>query len=228
MLHYLRTIGQQMETAPLGLRFPYYASLIKPSFDRCAALLGLLLLAPVLMVIAILIMLDSRGPVFFKQRRLGKNQQTFTIIKFRTMIDGKVTAIGGILRQTGLDELPQLWNILQGSMSWIGPRPLTEQDVHRLGWHQPYYHQRGLIKPGITGLAQLYGGVGRKVTWLCDRHYIQNLSLKMDLKILMASLLICILGKRFVRGQLYAQRANGERNTAQLSKRCSIDVQGIS
>lgn len=213
MLHYLRTVDQQVGDVRLEPSFACYANFIKPVFDRCAALVGLVVLAPALLVIGILIARDSRGPVLFKQQRLGKNQQKFTIIKFRTMTEGKVTTIGSVLRQTGLDELPQLWNILRGDMSWIGPRPLTENDMHRLGWQRPYYRQRGQVKPGITGLAQLYGGVGRKVTWLCDRRYTQNLSLKMDLKILVASLLICIAGKRFIRQRIYALRTNSKRST---------------
>lgn len=186
-----------------------YADNLKPLLDRSLAFAGLLLLAPVLLVIALAILCASGRPILFCQRRIGHRFKPFTIVKFRTMSENKVTGIGGFLRQTGLDELPQLWNIARGDMSWIGPRPLTEHDIERLGWQQPYYRGRWLAKPGITGLAQLYGGVGRKVTWLCDRTYIRDISAQMDFRILLASALICILGKRSVRRRIYQMRSAG-------------------
>lgn len=197
-----------IEHSRLPIVIQNYGSTVKPLIDRCAACASLVLLAPLLLIIGVLVICDSRGPALFTQQRLGKHQQRFTIVKFRTMTGGNVTAFGGWLRQTGLDELPQLWNIVRGDMSWIGPRPLTESDVHRLGWQRPYYRQRWLVKPGITGLAQLYGGIGRKVTWLCDQTYVRNISLRTDLEILVASILICATGKRFVRRKLYQRRSN--------------------
>lgn len=202
MLHTASPPTQQPNPTPLFA----YAGSVKPFLDAAIALLALTLLTPLFAAIAVIIYCDSGGPVLFRQRRIGKQYRPFTIIKFRSMSAGKVTAAGKVLRQTGLDELPQLWNILRGDMSWVGPRPLTEDDIHRLGWQQPYYRRRWHIKPGITGLAQLYGGVGRKVTWLCDQHYVGNLGLQTDIKILAASLMICIAGKRFVRRQLYQLR----------------------
>lgn len=191
---------------PAAVTAPTYVSSIKPAADRVAALAGLIILAPLLAIIAAVVLCASGRPILFRQQRIGHHFRPFTIVKFRTMRDNKVTGIGGILRQTGLDELPQLWNILRGDMSWIGPRPLTEQDIQRLGWQRPYYRRRWHAKPGITGLAQLYGGVGRKVTWLCDQAYIRNTSAFADAKILLASLLICILGKRRVRRRIYQGR----------------------
>lgn len=201
----LRTISPSTPQ-PKRASIAGYAGNIKPILDAAIALLALVLLAPILAVIAAVVYCDSGGPVLFRQQRIGKHYRTFIIIKFRTMSDGEITAAGRVLRQTGLDELPQLWNILRGDMSWVGPRPLTENDICRLGWQQPYYRQRWQIKPGITGLAQLYGGVGRKVTWLCDRYYVRNLGLQADVKILAASLMVCVAGKRFVRRQLYQLR----------------------
>jgi lipopolysaccharide/colanic/teichoic acid biosynthesis glycosyltransferase len=209
--HEMAAINQKMVSLRPRHSVITYANSIKPIVDRSVACVALLLLVPVLLVISVLIVRDSRGPILFKQRRLGQNQREFTIFKFRSMTDGQITRIGKVLRQTGLDELPQLWNIVRGDMSWIGPRPLTEADVLRLGWHQPYYRQRWQVKPGITGLAQLYGGIGRKVTWLCDRRYIQNLHLGMDLQILLASAVICLVGKRFIRRQLYQWRSGNKK-----------------
>lgn len=183
-----------------------YATHLKPLIDRSLACAALLLLAPLLMLIAFIILCANGRPIFFCQRRIGHRFTPFTIVKFRTMSNQQVTGLGGFLRQTGLDELPQLWNIVRGDMSWIGPRPLTEQDIERLGWQQAYYRRRWRARPGITGLAQLYGGVGRKVTWLCDRTYVHSISAHTDIKILLVSVLICIFGKRTVRRRIYQMR----------------------
>lgn len=199
---------------PASKRTLQYASDIKPVLDRVGALLGLLILAPVLLLIAAVILCASGRPILFCQQRMGRHYQPFTIIKFRTMSADRVTGAGRVLRQTGLDELPQLWNILRGDMSWIGPRPLTEADIHRLGWDTPYYRGRWRVKPGITGLAQLYGGIGRKVTLLCDQTYIRRLAAVADFRILAASVLICLLGKRRVRKHLYQQRPRQARRNA--------------
>lgn len=216
----LRSFNQPCVTAakptqrPPRTRTVHYAADIKPVLDRAAALVGLLILAPVLVVIAGIILCANGRPILFRQQRIGRHYQPFTIVKFRTMSHGQVTSVGKVLRQTGLDELPQLWNILRGDMSWIGPRPLTEADITRLGWDKPYYRGRWRVKPGITGLAQLYGGIGRKVTLLCDQTYISKLTAATDLKILIASLLICVLGKRCVRRRLYQQRTSYANRTA--------------
>src|SRR5690606_33802503 len=102
--------------------------------DVTVAVAAFLLLAPLMLLIALAIRFDDGGPVLFIQRRVGEGKRPFRIFKFRTMRDERVTCVGRWLRQTGLDELPQLFNMLRGDMSLIGPRPLTGADVRRLGW----------------------------------------------------------------------------------------------
>ena len=132
---------------------------------------------------------------FFIQQRIGKNKRPFTIIKFRTMKNDKVTVFGKILRKTGIDELPQLINILKGEMSFVGPRPLTLEDVIRLGWDNIYYDQRWNMKPGIVGLAQLSPICHKKMSWYLDRHYIHRQNFILDLKIITWAVLIPFVGK---------------------------------
>lgn len=179
---------------------------VKARLEQCIALMVLTLIAPLLVLIAAVILMTSGRPILFLQTRQGQHHQGFNIFKFRTMEKNKVTPIGTVLRQCGLDELPQLWNIVRGEMSWVGPRPLTKNDIERLQWTRAYYQKRWLVKPGITGLAQLYGGIGKKVTWLCDRRYVEKWSPLLDCQIIIASALICFLGKRRVRQVLYRWR----------------------
>jgi Undecaprenyl-phosphate glucose phosphotransferase len=178
---------------------------LKRTFDVIATVLILVASAPLLAVVAIAIRIDSRGPVFFRQRRHGFNHQEFRVFKFRTMKttddglvirqavrnDDRITFVGRILRSTNLDELPQLFNVLAGDMSLVGPRP------HALAHNNEYealiqqYAWRHRVKPGITGWAQLNGFRGetssiekmhRRID--CDLFYIDNWSLTFDLKIL--------------------------------------------
>ena len=181
----------------------------KAALDRCAAGLSLLLLAPLLLAIVIAIRIDSTGPALFVQRRHGRGGRSFTIYKFRTMQwrtgphdgqfqttrdDCRVTRVGNFLRRTSLDELPQLWNVLNGTMSLVGPRPhpvamlteglLCEQVA-------PNYCDRYRVKPGITGLAQINGHRGATTTTnqlrarlAEDLRYVETWSLLLDLRIL--------------------------------------------
>src|SRR5262245_31337799 len=110
-----------------------------------------------MIVIAAAVWLEDGGHVFFRQPRLGYRRRPFSILKFRTMRDGQVTRVGRVLRATGLDEVPQFVNILAGHMSAVGPRPLTEADVLRLGWDASECDFRWAARPGLTGLAQLVG-----------------------------------------------------------------------
>lgn len=176
---------------------------MKRQFDIFTALLGLFCFFPLLLLTAILIKLDDGGPVLFRQQRLGKYKRPFLIYKFRTMQDGKITRIGHWLRKTGLDELPQFINILNGDMSLVGPRPLTLGDVQRIGWHKRYYIRRWHIKPGITGLAQLYAGRSAHYSWLYDKTYLKNQSFLLDSKIIFLSFVMNVIGKRRVRHWLY-------------------------
>jgi exopolysaccharide biosynthesis polyprenyl glycosylphosphotransferase len=189
--------------------------------DYVGAGLGLLLVAPVLLGIASAIRLDSAGPVFFRQERVGLHGKTFLVWKFRTMTvdapqrqaqleqqnetadgilfkvkqDPRVTRVGAFLRRTSLDELPQLFNVLCGQMSLVGPRPLPVRDVAKFdGWHN-IRHQ---VLPGVTGLWQISGrsdidtfdDVAR-----LDLHYIDNWSINLDLEILTETIGIVLLGK---------------------------------
>lgn len=167
--------------------------------DRVVAAVALILLGPLMLVTAILIKLDSPGPIFFKQSRTGWNGREFPIWKFRSMKvhqpqtdelkqatrdDGRVTRIGRFIRKTSIDELPQLLNVLSGSMSVVGPRPHATQ-------HNSAYMARHRIKPGITGLAQINGYRGetdtldkmkKRVEY--DMQYINTWSFWLDLEIM--------------------------------------------
>ena len=171
----------------------------KKAFDLTAAIVGLLVFSWLLAAIALLILLLDGRPVLFRQKRLGLGKQPFSIYKFRTMRDGKTTRSGHFLRQTGLDELAQIFNILRGEMSVVGPRPLTTADVVRLGWDDERHARRWHLKPGITGLAQLYGGRGARVSWLMDTAYWRHMSLWLDVKIVLLSFAVNLLGKQRIR-----------------------------
>lgn len=180
--------------------------IIKRAFDILVAAAGLLLLGPVLLIIAIGIKISSRGPILFRQKRIGSNNREFTLYKFRSMIvqpcresdrlwtrldDRRVTPIGKILRRTNLDELPQLWNVLIGDMSVVGPRPEREHFVEKFSLEIPNYRIRHRVKSGITGLAQANGWRGDtsiKKRIENDLYYLENWSLWLDLKIIFLTL----------------------------------------
>lgn len=176
-----------------------YYKYIKTVTDRIFALSLLLLLTPVLLFVGIIIKMDSKGPIIFKQNRPGKDKRIFTIYKFRTMnIDNKsnsdinrITKIGKILRKTSLDEFPQLINILKGEMSFIGPRPLL---VEYLDVYNDEEMRRHEIRPGITGLAQVNGrnSIKWEEKFRYDIYYLENMSLLLDLKIILKTIKIII------------------------------------
>ena len=180
----------------------------KELFDRSAALLGVVLLAPVLLGIALAVKATSRGPVLFRQERVGREGQTFLMLKFRSMVTGahrmiddlahesdgngvlfkrkvdpRVTRVGRFLRRYSLDELPQLFNVLRGDMSLVGPRPPLPREVDRYGFDM---HRRFLVKPGLTGLWQVSGR--SDLSWddsvRIDVRYVENWSLTFDFMIL--------------------------------------------
>ena len=172
--------------------------LIKHLIDRVIAVIALILLSPLIIIVAIAVSINMGSPVVFSQDRPGKNSRIFKFYKFRTMtnrrdLDGKLlpdrdrlTSFGEWLRQTSLDELPQLWNVLKGDMSFIGPRPLI---VSYLDRYSPQQARRHEVLPGITGLAQINGR--NAISWpekfKLDVSYIDNWSLLLDLKILVVT-----------------------------------------
>jgi sugar transferase EpsL len=174
--------------------------LIKSLGDRLLAAIALILLSPFVAILAIAIYFKMGSPVIFSQARVGKNNSIFTFYKFRTMTDqrdtdGKLlpdmerlTPLGEFLRQTSLDELPQLWNVLQGDMSFIGPRPLITAYLER---YTPEQARRHEVTPGITGWAQINGR--NSITWekkfQLDLWYIDHWSLWLDIKILLQTVI---------------------------------------
>jgi exopolysaccharide biosynthesis polyprenyl glycosylphosphotransferase len=183
--------------------------------DVVAALIGLLLTLPAWPLIALAIRLESRGSALFRQTRVGRYERPFTIFKFRTMRldaeadgvrwaarnDARVTRIGQFLRRSRLDELPQLWNILRGEMSLVGPRPERPEFVAQLARAIPLYGQRHLIKPGLTGWAQIHYGYGASVEEtqrkLCfDLYYLKHRAVDFDLAIIIRTIGRFVFGAR--------------------------------
>lgn len=176
-----------------------YASHLKRLFDLVIALLALFILAPVIGLVALLVHLKLGAPVLFRQQRPGLHGKPFTLYKFRTMTDARdaagnllpdsarLTPFGRLLRNTSLDELPELWNVIKGDMSLVGPRPLLMR-------YMPYFYEtektRFNVRPGITGLAQISGR--NNLSWdlriATDVQYVQSLSFWLDLKILWLTL----------------------------------------
>lgn len=171
-------------------------------------LLGLLLTAPLFLLIAILICLDSKGSPLFIQERVGKDGKVFRLYKFRTLFsdqgsksgdqlvvgDSRITRMGRILRPSGLDELPQLLNVMRGEMTLIGPRPCLPTD---LAGYSEFQKQRLGVKPGLSGMVAVFGG--HHLSWKqkirIDIWYIRNRSLSLDFQIVMKSLRIIFLGR---------------------------------
>jgi lipopolysaccharide/colanic/teichoic acid biosynthesis glycosyltransferase len=167
--------------------------------DIALAASGCIVFAPVVAVIGVAIWLEDRGSPFFTQPRIGAGRATFRILKFRTMRDGRVTRVGHWLRRTGLDELPQFVNVYRGEMSVVGPRPLTAEDVDRLNWSSAPHDWRFAMKPGITGIAQLAGGRSARHSARLDRLYLRRQNALLDLRIILLSFVINIVGKPTVR-----------------------------
>ena len=183
--------------------------LLKRTVDLTLAVIALILLAPLLLTVALLIKLDNPGPVFFRQRRYGFNQQAFGVFKFRSMKvhndkvfrqasrdDDRITRVGAVLRRTNIDELPQLLNVLTGDMSLVGPRPHALAHDRSFERRIALYARRHNVKPGITGWAQVNGFRGETLTDAdmekrvqADLHYIDNWSIWLDLKIMVQTVI---------------------------------------
>jgi len=170
----------------------------KRAFDVAGAIAGLLVFAPPMAVVAAAILLADGRPLLFRQTRLAAGRRRFTIFKFRSMRNGEVTAVGRILRATGFDELPQLVNVLAGDISAVGPRPLTEEDVRRLGWTDAASDFRWSVPQGLTGLAQIVGARSDRHALRLDRRYIARQSLRLDTRLIAWSFAVNLLGKRRV------------------------------
>ena len=181
----------------------------KRLFDLVGAAAGLLAFSPAMAVIAAAILLEDGWPVLFRQERLGRGRRPFTILKFRSMRDGRITRVGRMLRATGLDELPQFINILRGDMSAVGPRPLTGSDIARLGWSDPRYDFRWRVRPGLTGLAQVTEARSGRLSIALDGRYVARQSLSLDVRLVAVSFAINALGKTRVRRLLVRSRRAG-------------------
>lgn len=189
--------------------------IIKRLMDMTIAIIGLIIAIPLWPIIALIIKLETPGPIIFKQIRVGKNGKEFMAMKFRSMVqdaekggpqwaqknDPRITRFGSFMRKTRLDEIPQLINVLKGEMSFVGPRPERPEFVKTLTLEIPFYQERLLIKPGLTGWAQLYGPAygGSKEETLeklkYDLYYLKNRSLILDLNILLKTIKIITQGK---------------------------------
>ena len=155
-----------------------------------------ILVSPLLCLVALAILVSDGLPLLYIQSRLGQNRRPFRIYKFRTMRDGKVSCIGRLLRRSGLDELPQLYNIIKADVNIIGPRPLTMADITRLGWQVADCDWRWSVKPGISGLAQLTRVCSARLSLRLDGHYVSHKSWRYDLRILLGSLSIPCKGRK--------------------------------
>jgi sugar transferase (PEP-CTERM system associated) len=187
---------------------------IRIVIHRAVALIGAILSLPIAIVTAILIKIDSRGPVLYRQERVGKNGRPFTLMKFRSMSvdaekngpvwasdgDNRMTRVGRIIRKIRVDEIPQFWNILRGDMNFVGPRPERPHFVSQLAQEINYYEQRHLIAPGLTGWAQIkypYGAsiddARKKLEY--DLYYIKNQSVALDATIMFETIKTILFGR---------------------------------
>tara|TARA_B110000503_G_scaffold142378_1_gene238969 strand:+ start:2878 stop:3480 length:603 start_codon:yes stop_codon:yes gene_type:complete len=175
-----------------------YSDFVKLGMDRLLAFVGFILVSPIFIIVTFFLLLANKGKAFFLQKRPGKNEQIFTIVKFKTMNDRKdisgnllpdenrLTRLGKFLRVTSLDEIPQLLNVIKGDMSFVGPRPLLPE---YLPLYNDFQRKRHSVKPGITGWAQVNGR--NSVSWNhkfeLDVWYTQNQSFALDFKILLTT-----------------------------------------
>jgi sugar transferase (PEP-CTERM system associated) len=190
-----------------------WKEVVKRGVDIIAAVSGGLLVAPAMIVLAALVKLTSRGPALYSQQRVGLQGRPFTVYKFRSMVtdaeaktgavwaragDPRITKIGRFMRRTRLDELPQLWNILRGDMSLVGPRPERPEFVKKLAEEIPFYGQRHVVKPGLSGWAQVRYTYGASIEdslekLQFDLYYIKNFSLSLDFFIIFETIKTVIL-----------------------------------
>lgn len=199
---------------------------LKRAFDVALAAFGLLVSSPLWALAALAIRVEDGGPVFFRQARVGRGGQPFLAWKFRSMRvdaesatgalqaragDPRVTRVGRLMRATAMDELPQLWNILRGDMSFVGPRALRPGEIEKDGdalvrlEDVPGYQQRIQVRPGLTGVAQVFAprDVPRRHKFRYDRVYVQSRSRTLDLRLILLSFYISLRGTWEARGRKY-------------------------
>ena len=198
-----------------GFKKSRWKSVFKRIQDIVLSFMMLIMLFPLLLVTAILIKLDSRGPIFFSQDRVGLNKQQYMMYKFRSMVehaekntgpvwaqtdDGRITRVGRIIRKFRIDELPQLWNVFTGKMSMVGPRPERRHFTDDLEKQIPFYAQRFNVKPGLTGWAQVCYDYGATLDDAVEKlnfelFYIKNMSLAMDVVIILRTVKTVLFGR---------------------------------
>jgi putative colanic acid biosynthesis UDP-glucose lipid carrier transferase len=180
------------------------------AFSSCVMLFG----SPVFLILTIITKLTSKGPVFYRQERIGRNEKPFYIHKFRSMRidaekfgpqlakedDPRVTKWGKTMRQTRLDELPQFWNVLKGDMSVVGPRPERQHFIEQIVEKTPNYKKLLRVRPGLTSIGQVHYGYAENVDQMCDRMrydllYLQNISLNSDLNIILKTVRVMVQRK---------------------------------
>ncbi|MBS7562859.1 sugar transferase [Mucilaginibacter sp. Bleaf8] len=188
--------------------------LLKRSFDVGFSAVVMLFGAPFFALLLLITKLTSKGPVFYKQERIGRNNKPFYIYKFRSMYidaeqagpqlskdnDPRITKWGRVIRKTRLDELPQFWNVLRGDMSVVGPRPERQHFIEKIVQRTPDYKKLLRVKPGLTSIGQVHYGYAESVDQMCDRMrfdlvYLQNMSLNSDLNIILRTVKVMVQGK---------------------------------
>ena len=197
-----------------GFRASRWTRFVKRMLDLALSIIGLVLAGPLMIVAAAAIRLDSPGPILYWQERIGENGRVFTVYKFRSMRadaergtpvwarekDDRVTRVGRLIRLTRVDELPQLWNVMRGDMSFVGPRPERAFFVEQLAREIPFYMQRHAVKPGVTGWAQVKYRYGSTVEDAMEKlrydlYYIKHLSIIFDLTIVLDTVKVVLFGK---------------------------------
>ena len=210
ILPYTPTREYEVESVGELPRKPVY-ELAKRCFDVILSAVLLLFFAFPMLLIGLAVKLTSPGPALYTQERLGKDGKQIKICKFRTMVfdseidtirwsyddDPRVTPLGRFLRKYHIDELPQLWDIFRGVLSFVGPRPERKVFYDAFETYIHGFHQRLMVKPGLTGLAQITGGslMPPEEKILCDIEYIRNRSLMMDLKLIVKTVLVVLMGR---------------------------------
>ena len=200
-----------IETIEFKLEEKTLYTLYCRTLDIIISLFGLIIAIPIILIFGILIKIEDKGPIFYKQERLGKYEKVFWIYKLRSMKidaekdsgiqwatknDPRITKVGKFIRKTRIDEIPQLFNILCGEMSLIGPRPERPELTYKFDEEIPGFVNRNLIKPGLTGWAQVNGGydITPKEKLELDIEYIKNRCIKMDIKIIIKTIKVVFTG----------------------------------